>query len=221
MSSGPANHRSLRLPRETAEEIERKARGLGFLGSDQIFRMRHLRLAPISLLLLCALALVTQSTAVTTRHFLYVASPGIRNYVEYGGVGILVYDIDAGYKFVKRIPPWDVPAGQEAENVKGVVANARTARIYVSTPKRIAAFDLLSEKKVWDKEFDGGCDRLAISPDGQTLYVPSFAGPPPTHTRWPKRLVPSAMWCVPSRLMAPGRFATTTSTSCSDSKSEI
>src|SRR6267143_241317 len=139
--------------------------------------MRHLRLAPISLLLLCALALVTHSTAITTRNFLYVASPGIRNYVEYGGVGILVYDIDAGYKFVKRIPTWEVPAGQEAENVKGVVANARTARIYVSTTKRIAAFDLLSEKKVWDKEFAGGCDRLAISPDGQTLYVPSFEGP--------------------------------------------
>ena len=139
--------------------------------------MRHLRLALSSLLLFCALALVTQSTAVTTRHFLYVASPGIRNYIEYGGVGILVYDIDAGYKFVKRIPTWDVPAGQEAENVKGVVANARTARIYLSTTKRIAAFDLLSEKKVWEKEFAGGCDRLAISPDGQILYVPSFEGP--------------------------------------------
>ena len=25
---------------------------------------------------------------------LYVASPGVRNYVEYGGVGVLVYDID-------------------------------------------------------------------------------------------------------------------------------
>jgi hypothetical protein len=40
---------------------------------------------------------------------LYVASPGIRNYVEYGGVGILVFDIDNGYKFVRRIPTWDVP----------------------------------------------------------------------------------------------------------------
>ena len=124
--------------------------------------MKHLRLALIVLLLFCAVALVTQSTAVTTRHFLYVASPGIRNYVEYGGVGILVFDIDAGYKFVKRIPTWDVPSGHEAENVKGVVANARTARIYISTPKRIAAFDLLSDQKVWDKEFEGGCDRRGV-----------------------------------------------------------
>src|SRR5258708_11515195 len=139
--------------------------------------MRPLRFALISLFLFGALRLVTQSTAVTTRHFLEVAWPGLSNCVEYGGVGILVYDVEAGYRFVKRIPTWDVRAGQEAENVKGVVANARTARIYVSTPKRIAAFDLLSERKVWDREFAGGCDRLAISPDGQTLYVPSFEGP--------------------------------------------
>ena len=35
--------------------------------------------------------------------YLYVAVPGIRNYLEYGGHGILVYDIDKGHKFVKRI----------------------------------------------------------------------------------------------------------------------
>ena len=139
-----------------------------------------MKLSKLSLclfLLIFTHALVNQSTAVTTKHFLYVASPGIRNYVEFGGVGLLVFDIDAGYKFVKRIPTWDVPAGKEAENVKGVVANAQTAKIYVSTTKRIAAFDLLSDKKVWDKEFEGGCDRMALSPDGQTMYVPSFEGP--------------------------------------------
>ena len=30
---------------------------------------------------------------------------------------------------------------------------------------------------LWDRAFDGGCDRLAISPDGKILYVPSFEGP--------------------------------------------
>jgi hypothetical protein len=129
------------------------------------------------LLLFCLPATVQPTPAVAVKHLLYVASPGIRNYVEFGGVGILVFDIDAGYKFVKRIPTWDVPAGGAPENVKGVVANARTAKIYLSTPKRIAAFDLLTEKKVWDKEFEGGCDRMALSPDGQVMYVPSFEGP--------------------------------------------
>src|SRR6266849_8759280 len=108
--------------------------------------MRHLRPALSLLLLFCALALVTQSTAVTTRHFLYVAVPGIRNYVEYGGVGILVYDIDAGYRFVKRIPTWDVAAGQEPENGKGIAASAKTGKLYVSTTKRVGCFDLITEK---------------------------------------------------------------------------
>src|SRR5262245_60321389 len=120
---------------------------------------------------------VRQETATKEKHLLYVASPGIRNYVEYGGVGILVYDMAASHKFVKRIPTWETPESQPAENVKGVVASARTAKIYVSTPKRVACFDLITEKKIWDKEYEGGCDRMALSPDGKTMYVPSFEGP--------------------------------------------
>jgi len=38
------------------------------------------------------------------KHLLYVASPGIRNYQEYGGVGVLVFDIDGAFRFVKRLP---------------------------------------------------------------------------------------------------------------------
>src|SRR5215467_2986364 len=74
-------------------------------------------------------------------HFLYVAVPGIRNYVEYGGVGILVFDIDRGYRFVKRIPTWAVPPGKQPENVKGIAASAETGKLYVSTMNRMAAFD--------------------------------------------------------------------------------
>ena len=110
-------------------------------------------------------------------HFLYVAEPGIRNYVEYGGVGVLVFDMDSGYKFVRRIPTFEVPDGKEPENVKGVAADAASRRLYVSTIKRIAAIDLATDKIVWNREYDGGCDRLAISPDGTLLYVPSFEGP--------------------------------------------
>jgi hypothetical protein len=111
------------------------------------------------------------------RHLLYIAEPGIRNYVKYGGVGVLVYDISAGYKFVKRIPTWEVPDGKQPENVKGVAASAATGKLYVSTIKRIGCWDLVTEKNVWEKELEGGCDRMAISPDGKILYVPSLEGP--------------------------------------------
>jgi hypothetical protein len=110
-------------------------------------------------------------------HRLYVAVPGIRNELQYGGVGVLVYDMDAAYKLIKRIPTWDVPPGQLAENVKGIAASAKTGKLYVSTFKRVACFDLLTEKKIWEKEYEGGADRLAISPDGELLYVPTFEGP--------------------------------------------
>lgn len=115
--------------------------------------------------------------AAAERHLLYIAEPGIRNYVEYGGIGVLVYDIGAGHRFVKRIPTWTMPAGQDPENVKGVAASARTRKLYVSTIKRLGCIDLLTEKMVWDKELEGGCDRMAIAPDGKVLYVPSLEGP--------------------------------------------
>jgi DNA-binding beta-propeller fold protein YncE len=115
--------------------------------------------------------------AAAPRHLLYIAEPGIRNYVSYGGIGVLVYDIGRGYAFVKRIPTWTLPDGQEPENVKGVAASATTGKLYVSTIKRVGCIDLLTEKMTWSNEFDGGCDRLAISPDGAILYVPSLEGP--------------------------------------------
>jgi DNA-binding beta-propeller fold protein YncE len=106
-----------------------------------------------------------------------VAEPGIRNYVEYGGIGVIVYDMDHGHQFVKRIPTFPEVAGQEPENVKGVAANANTGRLYVSTIRRVAAIDLKTEKILWNKEYEGGADRLAVSPDGKVLYVPSLEGP--------------------------------------------
>jgi DNA-binding beta-propeller fold protein YncE len=108
---------------------------------------------------------------------LYVAVPGIRNYPDYGGVGLLVYDMDDGHRLIKRIPTLEVAPGAAPENVKGIAANAATGRLYITTPKRVVAFDLLTERVVWNREYEGGCDRLAISPDGKLLYVPSFEGP--------------------------------------------
>ena len=135
------------------------------------------RFAPCLLLLFAAVSLLPGAPAGKEKHLLYVASPGVRNYVEHGGVGVLVFDIDDGYKFIKRIPTWDVPAGKEPENVKGVAASGKTGRIYVSSLNRMIALDMVTGRKIWDKAFEGGCDRMAISPNGKTLYVPQLEGP--------------------------------------------
>jgi DNA-binding beta-propeller fold protein YncE len=115
--------------------------------------------------------------AAAERHLLYVAVPGIRNETRWGGVGILVFDIDHGHRLLKRIPTLKTETGQEPEAVKGICASARTGKLYVSTPKRLLCLDLTTEQILWNRTYDGGCDRMAISPDGATLYVPSLEGP--------------------------------------------
>ena len=108
---------------------------------------------------------------------LYVASPGIRNYVEWGGKGILVYDIDRGHALLKRIAsPFDDPGGK-VENIKGVCAHAGSHRLYVTSLTRLACIDLVTDKPLWVKTLEGGCDRLSVTPDGHALYVPSLEGP--------------------------------------------
>src|SRR5947209_2252167 len=105
------------------------------------------------------------------RHFLYVVAPGIRNYLEFGGAGVLVFDRDRGHSFVKRI---QTPASREEkpENIKGVCAATR--KLYFTTLKKLSCLDLVSEKTLWEKALPGGCDRMSITPDGKHLYVPSL-----------------------------------------------
>jgi DNA-binding beta-propeller fold protein YncE len=111
------------------------------------------------------------------RHFLYVAEPGIRNYVEWGGVGVLVYDVDDGFKLVRRVPTLAVPAGESPEPMKGVCGSAATGKLYVSTTKRVICIDLRTDAVLWNREYDAGCDRMAITPDGAAMYLPSLEGP--------------------------------------------
>ena len=104
---------------------------------------------------------------------LYVVCPGIRNYLEYGGAGFLVFDIDNGHKLIKRIQT-DASRVAKPRNIKGVVASAATKKLHFTTPEMLYSFDLVSERTDWDAELPSGCDRLAATPDGKTLYVPSF-----------------------------------------------
>ena len=39
--------------------------------------------------------------------------------------------------------------------------------------RRLGAFDLETEKIVWDKTLPGGCDRSSITIDGKKIYVPT------------------------------------------------
>lgn len=105
---------------------------------------------------------------------LYVATPGIRNYLEYGGHGLIVFDGDQGHRFLRRIPLAGLDSQGKPMNVKGVAANAGTGRIYVTTLRTLTCLDIVSGTIHWERSYDGGCDRLALSPDGKLIYLPSL-----------------------------------------------
>jgi DNA-binding beta-propeller fold protein YncE len=108
------------------------------------------------------------------KQYLYVATPGIRDYLGYGGHGILVFDIRNNHRFVKRIKTQGLHPNGKPSNVKGIAVSIPLNSIYVSTLESLQRIDLTTDKIVWEKKFDGGCDRMAISPDGLTMYLPSL-----------------------------------------------
>jgi len=126
------------------------------------------------LLLLIAVAGTARAQS-PERRYLYVALPGSDDADPDRSIRILVFDIADGHRFVRRIPIRTAGSGQEAEVVRGTAANARAGRIYVSTTRRLAAIDLKSDAVVWEQSYEAHCcDRLAVSPDGRTIYAPAF-----------------------------------------------
>ncbi len=109
-----------------------------------------------------------------TGHYLYVATPGIRDYLGYGGHGLLVFDIDNNHQFVKRISTKGFHPDGRPSNVKGIAVSASLNSVYISTLESLQRIDLATEKLIWEIPFEGGCDRMSISPDGLTMYLPSL-----------------------------------------------
>jgi len=113
--------------------------------------------------------------APSQKELIYVSLPGtLEGSWDQNGSGIVVLDACNNYSFVKRIPTWDVPASRWPEQVAGVTASPATQMIYVATRGRLGAWDLTTEKKVWENAYDGQCcERPQISPDGKFMYVGS------------------------------------------------
>jgi len=121
-----------------------------------------------------ALILLTLASTQAQRRYLYVATPGIRDYLGYGGHGLLVFDIDNNHKLVRRIPLHGFHPNGKPSNVKGIAVSLPLNSIYVSTLEGLQRISLLTDSILWEKPFEGGCDRMAISPDGLTMYLPSL-----------------------------------------------
>jgi len=115
------------------------------------------------------MAAPAEEPASSLRRLLYVSMPDGAQQEGRSGNGILIFDIDAGHRFVRRI---DVPIF--TEGLRGFTANAKTHCAYFSTTnRRLGCFDLEAEKVVWEKTYDAGCDRSSVSLDGKTVFVPT------------------------------------------------
>lgn len=126
-------------------------------------------------LLACTLVLslglpasVTAATAEVNR-YLYLSMPDGAQKEGRSEPGILIFDIDDGHKFVRRI---DMPIFQEG--LRGFAGNLKMhSAYYSSTNHRLGRFDLESETTVWEQVYDAGCDRSSVTLDGKKIYAPT------------------------------------------------
>jgi hypothetical protein len=119
------------------------------------------------LLLLAAVLSGLATHAAETKRYLYVSTPDA---AQSGGSGhgILVFDIDNGHRFVRRI---EIPF---KEGLRGFCGNVKNHAVYYSsTSQRMGAFDLETEKVLWERSYEAGIDRACITPDGKKLYAPT------------------------------------------------
>ena len=113
----------------------------------------------------------SEATPTQTLRTLYAINQGA---VERGSIS--VYGIDTGHRLIKSLKPLS-----NVGDVKGVVASASTGKLYVtyrdvSGIGRIYCMNIHDDSTVWDRVVAPGVDRLAISPDGRLLYVPTWEG---------------------------------------------
>ena len=91
-------------------------------------------LAAIALLGQLSPAAAADSSQVGRQRFVYVATPGIRDDLKFGGHGVLVFDIDHGHKFVRRIAFQGLSSEGKPLNIKGIAANAQTVAAICDDP---------------------------------------------------------------------------------------
>ncbi len=135
----------------------------------------------------------TAATPTTVRHLIYAAQND----------GTLhVYDIDAGHRLVHTIRVFAC-----CGDVRGAAAAVPTHRFYVmynrANEGHVASIDLLSGQVVWDNVLHTpGVDRGNLTPDGTTLYLPTWESDPTS----PYELVVDALTgTVRARIPLPAR----------------
>ena len=128
-----------------------------------------MRFLPFLISAVMALAPALGADSGEVKKYLYLSMPDGAQKEGRSNPGILIFDIDDGHKFVRRI---DMPIFEEG--LRGFAGNLEKHSVYYSsTNHRLGRFDIESEKKVWEKVYDAGCDRSSVTLDGKKIYVPT------------------------------------------------
>ncbi len=117
-------------------------------------------------------------SAATRPQFAHAAQTSAVQHLEYvlRDGAISVYDIDHGFA---ALAPIELP--QLSDGVRGVTTAPTTHVLFIAHGGdggangngSVLAYDMVAKAVLWDKRYSSGIDSLAISHDGQTLYVPS------------------------------------------------
>jgi len=89
---------------------------------------------------------------------------------------VSIYDIEAGHRLVKTVRT--VP---NVGDVRGVAVSAVTGKLYVayqdvSGTGMVYCLNVYDDSILWDRAVSPGVDRLAINPNGELLYIPTWEG---------------------------------------------
>jgi DNA-binding beta-propeller fold protein YncE len=128
-------------------------------------RLNERKGLPMLLLALAFLPLAapTAAHAGHLHHYEYVFPDG----------SIDVYDTDNRGALVKHV---SVPT---SAGVRGAVASAATGMLYISygsdrsSGGSMLKYNLMTDQVVWAKKYPFGIDSMSVSPDGNTIYMPT------------------------------------------------
>jgi len=112
---------------------------------------------------LLSLAIPSPARAGRLHHYEYVFPDG----------SIDVYDMDNRGALVKNVRVLT------SAGVRGTVASAVTGMLYISygsdkgSGGSMLKYNLMTDQVVWTKQYPFGVDSMSISPDGNTIYMPT------------------------------------------------
>lgn len=120
-------------------------------------------------LFVCTASLRSLGADEAIHRYLYAATPDGAQVESGSGMGIVVFDIDNGFKFVRRIQGPKLTSG-----ARGLTGSTDSHSLFYSTTdRRMGRLDLNTDQVVWENQYTGGCDRSSVLADGSKVFAPT------------------------------------------------